>query len=106
MRTRFTAEQCVAFSFTALVQANAPWRDILIHRLSLTEPSWDPASQLFGSLTLCFAKLDLHPGSNAALGFAALTNPDGSVNEEDARRKEEEWRRLLANDTQTTTDDT
>ena len=97
----YTAEQRAAFSFTALVRADAPWRDIIAPRLSFTEPGWDPASQLFGSLGACFAKLDIVPGSDAALGFAALTNPDGTVNAQDAERLRKQWRIFLATEDST-----
>ena len=86
--SEFTPRQRAALSFAALVQASAPWRDINVPRLSFTEPGWDPASQLFGSLDACFAALRLAQGCAAALGFAAL-------DADDAVALEKEWADLL-----------
>lgn len=92
----YTAEQRAALSFAALDRADADWRHgIDRRRLSFTDPGWDPLTQLFGSVAAGMAKLHLAPGSAAALGFAALTRPDGSVNTEDARRLRNQWRIFL-----------
>jgi hypothetical protein len=83
----YTAEQRAAFSFVALERGGADWRHgINRQRLSFTDPGWDPATQLFGSLGACLAKLHIAPGDSAGLGFAAHTNPDGTVNAQDAER--------------------
>ena len=86
--TEFTPEQRAALSFAALVQANAPWRDILVHRLSFTEPGWGPLEQLYGSVASGLAKLYIAPGCAAGLGFAAL-------DAHDAELLLAEWVRLL-----------
>lgn len=85
----FTPEQRAALSWAALVRADAPWRDIVVHRLSFSEPGCDPLSQLYGSIAAGFAQLHVAPGCAAGLGFAAL-------DEEDAGELLEEWLRLLA----------
>ena len=73
----YTPLQRVALSFAALDRAGADWRQgIIVRRLSFTDPGWDPATQLFGSLAACLGKLRLHPGSLAALGFAPLDDAD------------------------------
>jgi hypothetical protein len=94
--TRYTPRQRAALSWAALVRANAPWRDILAHRLSFTEPGWDPLTQLYGSIPAGFGALHIHPGEACGLGFAAFTNADGTVNEQDAAELLEGWLPLLA----------
>lgn len=85
----YTAEQRAAFSFTALERGDADWRHgINRQRLSFTDPGWDPAAQLFGSLAACFAKLHIAPGDPAGLGFAALDAAD-------AKRLRAAWLILL-----------
>lgn len=89
MPSEFTAAQRAALSFAALVNADAPWRDIAAHRLSFTEPGRDPLTQLYGSVAAGLAKCHVHPGSAAGRGFGAL---DG----QDAAELLAEWRHLLA----------
>lgn len=87
--TEYTPRQRAALSWSALVQASAPWRDIIPHRLSFTEPGWDPLTQIYGSIARGLAQLHIGPGCAAGLGFAAL-------DEQDARDLLEEWLHLLA----------
>jgi hypothetical protein len=88
----FTPEQYVAFSWVAMEKGDpGAWRNIDPERLSFTEPGWGPAEQAYGTLDRAFRILHIIPGSDAGLGFAARTNPDGTVNEEDARRKRNQW---------------
>ena len=73
----FTPVQRAALSFAALVRGHTGWRDgISRDRLSFTDPGWDPATQLFGSLAACLAGLYIAPGDPAGLGFAALDAAD------------------------------
>jgi hypothetical protein len=93
--TEYTPRQRAALSYAALVRTSAPWRNLVPHLLSFTKPGCGPGEQLFGSLAACFAQTGIAPGCAAGLGFAALTNADGTVNALDAAELLEEWRRLL-----------
>lgn len=75
----FTPAQRAALSFTVLVQADAPWRDLIPHRLSFTGDGWDPLTQLFGSVAAGLGKLHIHPGEAAALGFGAIDAADAEA---------------------------
>ena len=75
----FTPMQRAALSFTELVKAGAPWRDLIARRLSFTGPGWDPLSQLYGSVAAGLGKLCIHPGEAAGLGFAALDAADAEA---------------------------
>lgn len=93
---RFTPEQYVAFSWVALEKGDpGAWLKIDPRTLSFTRPGWGPLEQRYGSLDEGFRVLHIIPGSDAGNGFVALRNPDGSVNEEDARRKRNQWVLLL-----------
>lgn len=94
--TEYTPRQRAALSWAALVRGRAPWRDIITHRLSFTEPGWDPLTQLYGSIAAGFGALHISPGEAAGLGFAAFTNADGTVDEQDAGELLEGWLPLLA----------
>lgn len=100
---QYTPEQYVAFSFVVWDRRDPDaWRKgINRERLSFTEPEWGPLQQRYGSLEEGFRVLGLSAGDTSALGFAAHSNPDGSVNTEDAERKRKQWRKFL-----TTKDDT
>lgn len=88
----FTPEQYVAFSWVALEKGDpGAWRRIIPQRLSFTEPGWGPAEQLYGTLDRTFQTLHIVSGSDASHGFAVRTNPDGTVNAEDAQRKRDQW---------------
>ena len=75
----FTPTQRAALSFALLVQADAPWRDLIVRRLSFTGDGWDPLTQLFGSVAAGLGKLNVHPGEAAALGFGALDAADAEA---------------------------
>jgi hypothetical protein len=91
----YTPRERAALSWAALVKASAPWRDLNVPRLSFTDPGWGPAEQLYGSLAACFAAIRIGPGCAAGLGFAAFTDADGTVNEQDAAELLEGWLTLL-----------
>ena len=88
----YTPEQRAAFSWVALERGDhGAWRKINAHRLSFTEPEWGPLQQAYGSLGEGLRRLLVIPGETAGLGFAALTNADGSVNTQDAERLRKQW---------------
>jgi len=88
----YTPEQYVAFSWVALEKGDpGAWMKIDPRRLSFTEPGWGPLEQICGSLDDGLRALHVIPGSDAGNGFVVRRNPDGTVNEEDARRKRNQW---------------
>lgn len=99
-RIGYTPEQAAAFSWVALEEGEpGAWRKIIPERLSFTEPGWGPLEQIYGSIDEGFRRLLIHPGSLGGRGFAALTNPDGTVNAEDAERKLAQWLILITSRT-------
>ena len=100
--TGYAPEQRAAFSWVAWEQRDAgAWSKINPDRLSFTKPEWGPLQQAYGSLEQGRRALHIIPGDTAGLGFTAFTNPDGSVNQEDAERLRKQFRIFL-----TTEDDT
>ena len=96
---RYTPEQRAAWAWVAWEQRDpGAWRKGINHRrLSFTQPEWGPLQQRYGSLGEGLRTLGLVMGDTAALGFAAFTNPDGSVNQADAERLRKQfliWRIL------------
>ena len=98
--TGYTPEQRAAFSWVAWEQRDpGAWRKVDPERLSFTEPEWGPLQQAYGSFGQGLRELHIIPGDTAGLGFAAFTNPDGTVNEEDAERLRKQFRKFLTDDT-------